>query len=98
MNTTKLFYQWKYIEKNFRLLGWQWKKIIMEIFNLKTKKEAKYLIKNNEITINFSATKNKKEIQEWQIKLDYLEKLIKTNIQLNEKKVNVSGNISTHNY
>ena len=70
----------------------------MEIFNLKTKKEAKYLIKNNEITINFSATKNKKEIQEWQIKLDYLEKLIKTNIQLNEKKVNVSGNISTHNY
>ena len=70
----------------------------MEIFNLKTKKEAKYLIKNNEITINFFATKNKKEIQEWQIKLDYLEKLIKTNIQLNEKKVNVSGNISTHNY
>lgn len=70
----------------------------MEIFNLKTKKEAKYLIKNNEITINFFTTKNKKEIQEWQIKLNYLEKLIKTNIQLNEKKVNVSGNISTHNY
>ena len=62
------------------------KKIIMEIFNLKTKKEAKYLIKNNEITINFFTTKNKKEIQEWQIKLDYLEKLIKTNIQLNKKK------------
>ena len=58
----------------------------MEIFNLKTKKEAKYLIKNNEITINFFTTKNKKEIQEWQIKLNYLEKLIKTNIQLNEKK------------
>lgn len=32
----------------------------MEIFNLKTKKEAKYLIKNNEITINFFTTKNKK--------------------------------------
>ena len=41
MNTTKLFYQWKYIEKNFRLLGWQWKKIIIEIFNLKTKKRSK---------------------------------------------------------
>lgn len=40
------------------------KKIIMEIFNLKTKKEAKCLIKNNEITTNFFTTKNKKEIQE----------------------------------
>lgn len=70
----------------------------MEIFNLKTKKEAKYLIKNNEITINFFTTKNKKEIQEWQIKLDYLEKLIKNKHSIKWKKVNVSGNISTHNY
>lgn len=98
MNTTKLFYQWKYIEKNYRFLGWKWKIIIMETFNLSTKKEAKYLIKNNEIQQSFFSEKNKKELQEWQIKLDYLEKLIKTNIELEKKKINVSGNISTYNH
>lgn len=31
-------------------------------------------------------------------KIRLFRKTNKTNIQLNEKKVNVSGNISTHNY
>lgn len=97
INTTKLFYQWKYIEEHIGYLGWwKWKKIIMETFNLATKKEAKYLIKNKEIQQSFFNNKNKKELQEWQIKLDYLEKTIKTNIEISKKNVYVSGHVSTN--